>query len=48
MRLLDVNHIGGRAILEFLVNLVQLGNLPAKWRSGITAKDQHYGFHAEM
>jgi hypothetical protein len=48
MGLLDVDHVGRRAILEFLVNLIQLGNLPAKWWSGVAAKDQHYRFHAEM
>ena len=43
MRLLDVDDVEGRQIVIRLVKLVERGNLPAEWRSGIAAEDEDDG-----
>jgi hypothetical protein len=40
--LLDIDHVEGDAIAIGLVEPIELGNLPAKWRSSITAEDQDH------
>ena len=39
----DIDHQELDAIAEFVVELVEGGNLPPEGRSGITAEDQHDG-----
>jgi hypothetical protein len=40
----DVDYKEGGLVLVLVVKLVELGNLPAKGRSSVTAEDQHNGF----
>jgi len=42
MRLEDVNRVEGNSVLVLLGQLVQGGNLPPKWRSGVAAEYQHH------
>src|SRR5579875_3306542 len=42
MRLGDIDDVESGAILVLLVELVERGNLPAKWRSGVTAEDEDH------
>jgi hypothetical protein len=46
MRFGDVDHVESDAIFVLLVELVERGNLPAKWRSSVAAEDQHHGLRA--
>lgn len=41
MRLRDVDDYERHSVLVFAVELVKRGNLPAEWRSSVTAKDQN-------
>jgi len=43
MRFGDVYHQKRDALLILLVQLVESGNLPPKWRSSVAAEDQHDG-----
>jgi hypothetical protein len=43
MGFLDIDCIKCRLALILLVQLVELGNLPAEGRSSVTAKYQHHG-----
>jgi hypothetical protein len=42
----NVNHVERYAILILLVQLVELGNLPAKWWSSIASEDQDDWFRS--
>jgi hypothetical protein len=46
MRFLDIDHVKRDAILIFLVKLIERGNLPAKRRSSVAAKDENDGLLA--
>jgi hypothetical protein len=46
VRFLDVNNVEGDAVLILPVKLVERGNLPAEWRSSITAEDEDDGLLA--
>ncbi len=46
MRFIDVHNEEGYPIFILLVQLVERGNLPAKGRSSVTAKDENNGFLA--
>ena len=46
MRLADVDHVERHSFFVLLVQLVERGNLPAKWRSSVTAEDEYDGFAA--
>jgi hypothetical protein len=41
MRFQDVNSVELHTLTIVVVELVKRGNLPPKWRSGVTAKDEH-------
>ena len=43
MGFLDIDRIKSRLAVILLVQLVELGNLPAEGRSSETAKYQHHG-----
>ena len=38
---LDINHVERGALFVFLVEAIELGNLPAKRRSTVAAEDQY-------
>jgi hypothetical protein len=42
MGLENVNGVEPDFVVVLLGELIQGGNLPPKWRSGIAAEDQHY------
>ena len=42
MRFQNVNSVEIYALTVFIVELVEGGNLPAKWWSSVTAEDEHY------
>jgi hypothetical protein len=42
MRFINVNNIESDMIAILLVKLVERGNLPAKGRSSVAAKDEHH------
>ena len=42
MRFHDVNRKEANLVLVLIVELVEGGNLPPKWRSGITPEDEHH------
>jgi hypothetical protein len=46
MRLVDVNDEEGYPIFILLIQLVERGNLPAKGRSSVTAKNENNRFPA--
>jgi hypothetical protein len=46
MRFIDVNNEEGYPVLVLAVQLVERGNLPAKGRSSVTAKDENNRFPA--
>ena len=46
MRFIDVNDVETNMIAILLVEFVERGNLPAKGRSSVTAKDEHDGLLA--
>ena len=46
VRFINVNNKESDMLAILLVKLVERGNLPAKGRSGIAAKDEHDGLHA--
>ena len=39
----DVDHVKCDETVIPLVQFVERGNLPAKWRSSVAAKDEHHG-----
>jgi hypothetical protein len=43
MRLLDIDDEEGGPVSVGLMQPVELGNLPAEWRSSITAEDEDHG-----
>lgn len=43
MRFGDIDDQKRNAPMILLVKLIQSGNLPSKWRSGVAAKDQNHG-----
>jgi hypothetical protein len=44
MSLVDVHNEERYLIFILLVQLIERGNLPAKWRSSVTAKDENNRF----
>ena len=42
MRLLYVDQIESDPIVILLIQTVERGNLPAKWRSSVTSEDENY------
>ena len=46
MRFGNVDDIEGSLIFVIRVELVERGNLPAKWRSSIASEDENHRFHA--
>ena len=42
MRLLNVDDVKSHAILVLLIEFVERGNLPAKWRSSIAPEDENH------
>jgi hypothetical protein len=42
MRLKDIERVEAHLIFVLLSELVQGGNLPPKWRSGIAPENQHH------
>src|SRR5204863_6720595 len=46
VRFLNVHYVKGGAVPILVVELVERGDLPAKRRSGVASKDEHYGFAA--
>ena len=39
---LDVDHVEGDLLFVLLVEFVQFGNLPTKWRSGVAPENQNH------
>lgn len=37
----DIDHVKGRSVPVLLIQPIERGNLPAKWRSSIAAEDQY-------
>jgi hypothetical protein len=42
MGFLNVDHEEGDAVFVLLIQLVERGNLPAKWRSSVAPENQDY------